>query len=108
MSATDDRLRIWAAFNLGMMLTQHVYGLGDEPASSGNVDRHMDALREIAEGRLTLSPGIAELTAAHPDMKPELREFIHQDMNNAIRQEREVARLLWDDYEGMQSEKLEG
>ncbi len=104
----DERLLIWAAFNLGIMLTQHVYGLGDEPASSGNADRLMDTLREVAEGRLTLIAAAGELTAAHPDMDPEIREFIYQDMNDTKRQEREVARLLWGDYESAQSEPPEG
>ncbi len=94
---TNEKDLVWAAYQLGMMLTMDVYGVGDKPVAD-NLDRLMDTLREIAEGKLTLFSGAADLTD-YPNMDPALREYVRQNMNEVMRLEREAAKLIWDRYE---------
>ncbi len=40
-------------------------------------------------------------TAPYPNMNPTLREFVHDNANELVQREREVAKLIWGVIEGL-------
>ena len=88
----------WEAYRLGVKITMDVYGVDDDPLRA---ERQTEVLREIADGRLTLHISPADRTAPYPNMNPTLREFIHDNANELVQREREVAKLIWGVIEGL-------
>lgn len=82
-------------FLLGVRATLEIWDIGRErPHGDDRFERLWDLVNEIAEGRRTLFSTPAELTAPHPDMNADLREFIFSHMNEFLQEERETAKLV--------------
>ncbi len=64
-------------------------------------ERQPEVLREIADGQLTLHISPADRTAPYPNIDPTLREFLHDNANELVQREREVAKLIWGVIEGL-------
>lgn len=97
-SARDIELA-YEAFNLGMTVVLHAWDIGEEPGSTAKLHRAWDAVREIAESRLTLVSSADEILAKFPNTPPDVREKIAQRLPILRAREREVAGLIADYHE---------
>src|SRR5688572_13266743 len=87
----SDESAAFEAFLLGLRVFYQVYGI-DAPAT--DFSRPWETLREIAEGRLTLS-NPADLAARFPAMA----DFLFERANRVVADDRENARRI---LEGLQ------
>lgn len=93
--ATGDKRKLGLdAFFLGQRLTMHAYGVGEEPLSDS--PDLFGILREIAHGEFTLHSTPGEMTAPHPNMDSDFRDFMFSHANEVMAREREVARIVLD------------
>jgi hypothetical protein len=97
-SARDIELA-YEAFNLGITVVWHAWDIGEEPGDTIKLQKAWDAVREIAESRLTLVGSADELLAKVPNAPPEVREMIMRRLPILRAREREVAALIADYHE---------
>jgi hypothetical protein len=83
---TREESAAFEAFLLGLRVFYQVYGI-DAPAT--DFGRPWELLREIAEGRLTLT-NTADLAARYPAMS----EFLFERANRVVADDRENARRV--------------